>query len=390
MSLYQQLLTLTNTNEAFYFKDFTYGVNNEKTYRLFNYLLCSTNDWLMPAAIEARGIVFDITDENNVFCLSRPMKKFFNYKENALVSDISFKDSNFVMDKIDGSLMSSFTYVNPQGEQNTFLKSKGSFYSEQAKDANVYLNKDENKLLKNLITKCEILGYTVNMEYTAPHNRIVVRYPEEKLTILNLRHRETGEYILPNEKLFSLLENNNIDFNTTLFVQNQLVEGKTMEEFVQSIYDDSRIDFEGVVIEYGNGEFVKVKSKVYLAAHSLKGGIMDGHRKLYEVIVNEQVDDVKAALFDDVMAMEKIVSMESYIVPQFNHIIHSTQDFVEQNKHLDIKTFALKAQEDLGKSYTFAMNMYRGKKMDWKQHFILQRDKYLAGWKEPKAYTSED
>ena len=38
-------------------------------------------------------------------------------------------------------------------------------------------------------------GFTVNFEWCAPHNRIVLGYQEPKLSVLNARHNRTGEYM---------------------------------------------------------------------------------------------------------------------------------------------------------------------------------------------------
>lgn len=386
--LYQNILSLVEQNDSFYFKDFTFGDNQEKTYRLFNYRLCSTSDWYHQDALEARGIVFDITDSNNVTCISRPMQKFFNFKENALVLDISFQENAFVMNKLDGSLISTFNYVNPQGMSKVCVKSKASFYSDVAIDATNYLAL--HPTFTKFLEEVESLGWTVNMEYTAPHNRIVVKYKEEKLTVLNLRNRLTGEYLLPNDNLFSYLKQNNVFFKDKWFVKNELVNHSNIQDYIQSVYDNTQEDFEGVVIEYQKGLFVKVKSKVYLAAHSLKGGVMDGHWKLYEVIVNEMVDDVKAALSDDPIAIERINSMENHVVPKFNHLISMVEGFVESNKELPLKDFALKAKDALGNRMGLAMNIYRGKPMVWKEYFMSNGKDFLEGWIEPKRRYIED
>src|SRR4051812_34761660 len=90
IQLYQNLMKLTDENEAFYFVD--YG-----PYRVFNYRLASYTDFMSPDALEARGIMFyvnewDPADLPKLVC--RPFKKFFNKDENPLTMGLDFSPEN--------------------------------------------------------------------------------------------------------------------------------------------------------------------------------------------------------------------------------------------------------------------------------------------------------
>ena len=73
--LYNELLELTGTNEAFFFKD---QVLDDITYRVFAYRLASYSDFLLPSALECRGIMFEMKDGNPIRLAAMPMEKFFN------------------------------------------------------------------------------------------------------------------------------------------------------------------------------------------------------------------------------------------------------------------------------------------------------------------------
>ena len=60
--LYKQLIDLTNVNESFFFKDFPV---DERIYRIFNYRLASYTEFLIPGAIECRGIMFLVDEAGN-------------------------------------------------------------------------------------------------------------------------------------------------------------------------------------------------------------------------------------------------------------------------------------------------------------------------------------
>ena len=53
-------MRLTDTSEAFYFKDFPL---NDAIYRIFNYRLASYTEFLAPNALECRGHMFEVKGE---------------------------------------------------------------------------------------------------------------------------------------------------------------------------------------------------------------------------------------------------------------------------------------------------------------------------------------
>ena len=78
-------MALVETNEAFYYKDFT---KENSIYRIFNYRLASYTDFQLPGALECRGTMFEINEDGEPIRLaSLPMEKFFNLNE--VPSDIN-------------------------------------------------------------------------------------------------------------------------------------------------------------------------------------------------------------------------------------------------------------------------------------------------------------
>src|SRR5574343_754850 len=188
MSLYNALIELVKDDDAFYFKD---SVLDGLVYRVFSYRLASYEKFLKPGAMECRGIMFDITDSENPVIKSRPMEKFFNINENPLTTGLDFKRPLKIYEKADGSLIS--TYIHAGSELR--LKSKTSLSSVHCMRAMEWLDKPENKELKDDIYKIALGDYTVNMEWCSPEERIVLPYPVAHLKILNIRKNSDGSYI---------------------------------------------------------------------------------------------------------------------------------------------------------------------------------------------------
>lgn len=184
--LYTQLKSLADTNDGFYYTD--QANQSGIMTRIFGYRVASYSDWLMPGALEARGITFDITDESNPVLICRPMHKFFNLFENPFTANINYDNIEHVLNKEDGSLISFYWYNNRLN-----VKSKMSHNSDQAIKALELL--ESNKELYLSVMFHAMACYTLNFEYVAPTNKIVLDYKEPKLILLNIRDTETGEYI---------------------------------------------------------------------------------------------------------------------------------------------------------------------------------------------------
>ena len=79
IELFNQLVELVKTNEAFYKQEFKLG---NSTYWIFNYRLATYTDFLAPGALWCRGTMFEVTQNGDFMRLaSLPMPKFFNLGE---------------------------------------------------------------------------------------------------------------------------------------------------------------------------------------------------------------------------------------------------------------------------------------------------------------------
>lgn len=133
-TLYDDLMALCAMDETFYYKDLRY---QSVAYRIFNYRLCSYATFqCQPVALNCRGTMFNVTNPKNVQLVSLPMEKFFNYNEGfgrpQFHQNGRFGDK---MEKMDGSLMSTFIHRTSSKQETVRLKSKQSVTSKQTIDA---------------------------------------------------------------------------------------------------------------------------------------------------------------------------------------------------------------------------------------------------------------
>jgi RNA ligase len=348
LEIYDNLLNYTKTGEVFYIADQTF---KGRKYRIFSYRLGAYTPFMQPDALEGRGIMFEM-DENDqpVRLAARTMHKFFNLNENPSTMNLNIAQNNIeiIMDKVDGSLIS--TYLDHEGELQ--LKSKTSLGSDQVQMAWKVLNADP--ALKEILTEIAQHGYaTVNMEYLGPDNRIVIGYETPQLRILNTRAIESGEYELSmhywdQHPLFSWAA------------------GSMPVGFDLKTLDDAT-GIEGVVVVLASGEWFKHKTPWYAALHKTKDSI-NSKKKLFECVVTEASDDLKAMFFDDLVAMKLINEMEALVIPKFDHAVALVEKYYEENKALDRKSYAIKGQQELQRElFSLAMTKYLGREVDYKE-----------------------
>ncbi|QOI71010.1 putative RNA ligase [Erwinia phage pEa_SNUABM_50] len=361
--MFDDLMTLTAKNDAFMWKDFT-SVGGG-TFRIFSYRLASYSDFLERNALECRGSMFLINEDctyNRV--ASRTPQKFFNAYENPFTmydKSILSNEIAIVMDKLDGSIISTFMDV----DYIVRTKSHASLNSDHALNSTALLHKD--KEFYEEVYQAEICGYTVNMEYTSPEFRIVLPYQEDGLTVLNLRHRHDGTLLIGKEleATFPLLYARSV-FAKYGEIDSTFPMRETLYESIEAVR--SMTDIEGYVLILKDGRMCKIKTDWYSALHFTKDSINVDSR-LYEAVINGGSDDLKQMFGTDLYSMKKIEKMEQLVFSCYNKLVHDVETFVEANKHMERKDYALKVQaelpNELGKP-GLAFSLYNSKPVDYK------------------------
>lgn len=307
--LYFDLMFLCGESESgFYYTDQEY---NGRKYRIFLYRITSYTWWTYPNATYGRGTVFDITDVNAKL-VSLCMEKFFNVGENPLAparEDLTPDNIRRVIVKSDGSLITVFRAL----DGSTVLKSKGSFGSEQVQRAReIYQSEDfrsQRYVIERILDDHADEGVSVNLEYTAPENLIVVRYDKPELQMLNVVLHDTGI-------MYSMTSPENV-----------------VEEFD---YDDvmNWDDREGVVVYMkerrpGEGsQAVKLKSNWYLSMHRVRDEITNPV-KVATAVMNGGIDDIRTAFPE---FMDWVNMIEKRVVHDYNRFMSVVDHTVDRLK----------------------------------------------------------
>lgn len=362
ISLYNNLLNLASKNAGFGYKDFPVAHCEEKTQlRIFSYRLVKKEDFNLPDAKECRGHTFWVDANGELIdIVTMPLPKFFNLNEVPETRDIDPHRIKHIMEKLDGSLV-SISYFD--GE--LLIKTQRSLDNEQVMATKEYI-RSNNFLYEDLLVLTSE-GYTVNCEWTAPDNRIVINYPTSELTILNIRNNYSGESI-DREEVSDLPE-----------IYDRWVRYKKdvsdISSFVESVPDME--DIEGFVYVLDDGMMVKHRTNWYLDRHRLLDGLQS-KKTIMENVINGKIDDIKAYFYDDKNKLAIIEKVESRVVHNFNRTIKAVEGFYKENHTLDRKDYAIKAKDLNDGLLGLYMNRYLGREIDYEKYALDNHRKFLS------------
>lgn len=331
-SLFDNLMNLcSDDSNTFFFVDTTSSMQSK--FRIFSYYIASYSEWLKPDALECRGIMFELDDNNNpIRIAARPPKKFFNLFENPFTEDIKDDQVGLAFKKEDGSLISSFI---DKGE--LFLKSKGSLFSQQVLDSQKWLYDERRKPLLECLKWYAENDITINMEWVSPDNRVVLTYEEPRLIILNARHNITGEYI----DLEDLVKDQTIN---QYIVDNHPFE--TINELIKEVQELK--DQEGYVVYNSKGAepVFKIKCPWYVHLHSVKSSV-SSDKNLWEAVAEGVSDDIKALFETDKASLDRIAKFESIYKKQFSFVYKTAIDIYNKLRGNSRKDYAIELQSIL-------------------------------------------
>jgi T4 RnlA family RNA ligase len=276
--------------------------------------------------------------------------------------------------KEDGSLITSFIDFETDELR---LKSKQALDSEQAIMAQELMATPKYEQLAKETKSLTASGYTVMFELVSPANRIVLEYPETELRVIGVRSMGYGHELLKEDvEAYPAIH--------SLWVHEHIPE--TPEVFVKFIPEMTGI--EGYVLTMEDGLMVKVKTEWYKTLHHLKDSV-DSVKRLFEAIIDERVDDVKAMFATDSFTINRIAEMEAKVIPVFNHMIARVEKFYEENKTATRKDYAIKGQSELGQFFSLGMAKYLSsmgiKEEPNYKEFAKKYREEIFGLKEPET-----
>lgn len=326
-------------------------------YVSFCYMIADENTFDDPWTRECRGIVFN---EKSGKVVSRPLHKFFNVNErpSTQAQNLSWNNVVSVMDKLDGSIIST-VLIN----DGVFLKSKKSLESDVAVQASKWLSTSQS--VKALCWHVAVCDATAIFEWISPQARIVLPYQIEELRLLHIRDNESGEYWDRTE----LIE---LSQRYAITLVNEFDQYRSIDELL----DEAKIveKTEGWVVQFRNGDMVKLKTEWYLLRHKAMTFIRE--RDIALLVLEEGLDDLKSMLVGDGVEIESINEIENRVVDDINRIVKLVETAAESDKNLDRKSFAIKNKNE--DHFGLIMTKYLGKEPDYKDYFKrnLLKDKY--------------
>lgn len=307
--------------------------------------------------------------------LAYPMKRFFNHGQGA-AADINWSDPKLsVLEKLDGTLC--ILYWDPwlPGDNDAETANKWCVATRSVPEADLLM---DNGLFtfRTLFEKAlrETTGYDLSMgfkylvdrhhtycfELTTPYNRIVVDYPDCRITLLAVRNLVTlGE----------------MDFDhpvvERLMPRVPIVQAHTytsIQELVDWVSSLNPMEHEGVVVRDSQFNRIKVKNAAYVAYNKVRDALATSPRNMVELILTEKDDDV-------------IPMLPEEIVKNLQNIKVGVQKTIKEH---DAAYLAAKAQADAimpGDKKTFAILVTQNKAL-WTAPFFQMFDGKSANMKD--------
>lgn len=338
-----------------------------------HYLFMDASTFDSPASLECRGIAFDTSGR----VVSRPLHKFFNAGENDRVTIdalLNRTDIAAIYEKLDGSMIAT-AWIDGK----LSLRSKVSFDSDVVERANAFLNRSGSESIKHFAENVARSGLTAIFEFTSPEDQIVVVQDQPALRLLHVRDNVTGEYLLlnPSHSLHAEIAANDIP-KVPLF-------GLSIAEAIQSLA--SMEGQEGYVVQFSNGDMVKVKCPWYLRLHQNLAYLHE--RDIARLALQEKLDDLKGRLAQIGIDMASVTAVETRLKLIMSTMVDEIEVIYFQHRDLDRKNFALANKDH--PLFSLAMQRYLGVEMDLRDWYLRNRlDQDFGKVRLPAAESTPD
>lgn len=317
---------LKHAQDRIVFKKETLPDGRTVTIAFYQHL--TTNEWSKgledPNFFEFRGIVFDEQGK----CICRPFEKFFNVGQVPWCSFKAIPDDQKIeiQDKKDGALVNPVKLLDGR----IMLKTKKSFYSETANDANAALTPEVRALSEYLIDK----GLTPNFEFISPRWKVVVNYGNvTKFVLLAIRDIDSGEY-LSNAQCAEICNQFNVEFDSPI----QMTKAELL------LNAKSQKEIEGYILNVA-GHRSKLKTDWYMERHYYDTDLR--YRDVADAVVAETIDDLMSSSKIENEHPElraKVEEIEEKVLKELS-LLRQTALTLKQKYDTPEKNFAAIAQD---------------------------------------------
>ena len=293
---------------------------------------------------ECRGLLF----YKDGSIMARRLHKFFNVNERdeTQFHAVKWSQPHVILEKLDGSMITPV--IMPDGGIRWGTKMGITEVSMQAEEF-VACHPQYEQFARMVMVN---LGFTPIFEWTSRKQRIVIDYEEDNLVLIAVRDTISGKY-------FSLrwLQEYGEMYDIEVV--------KTYEGSAQSmahLMDETR-DAEGIegwIIRFDDGHMLKIKAADYLRKHKTKDAI-SLEKNIISLLVNEQMDDVKAFMLED--DRKRVEEFETDFFIGINQVVQSYDRYFDTviAHGLDRKRFALEWLPTIKAQDAFAGGIVFGK-----------------------------
>ncbi|MCP1496190.1 RNA ligase [Pseudomonas migulae] len=324
------------------------------------YMFMDSNTFDSAEALECRGIAFD----RNGLIISRPLHKFFNIGEKQWLTQnmlVGRDDIAAIFEKLDGSMIAT-AWV----EGALHWRSKKSFDSEVVLLTISFLEQPENEHIKSFAQEVASNGMTAIFEITHPYAQIVVAQDRPALRLLHVRDNTSGQYVMldPGHSIHALIER----FNVPIVARYDDI---SLSRALVSL--DRMQGQEGYVVQFKNGDMVKLKCPWYQRLHNNVS--MMRERDIARLALNEELDDVKGALVEVGIDLSGVNEVESRLKNILAAVMDEVDEIYEKGRHLCRKGFAI--ANNGHPLFGLAMQRYQGKEVtliEWYSRSRLKQD----------------
>lgn len=319
--------------------------------------------------------------------LAYPMNRFFNHGQGA-AANINWSDPNLaVLEKLDGTLCTVYydkfaqqwcvaTRSVPEADllMDNDIFTFRTLFEKALKDTCGYSFKEYTDGLNKFITYC--------FELTTPYNRIVVNYPDCKVTLLAARRLYDGYSELNLQKLDSTDWDGSLKHYTLSGVPVvQAYKYTSVSELLDWVSSLNPMDHEGVVVMDSQFNRIKVKNAAYVAYNKARDSLATSERNCLELILQEKDDDVKSFLPEEIINnLNKIKAGFVVAIKQYDE--HYQKCLQEANSIApgDKKTFAIIVTKDKSFWSSPFFQMFDGKASSMKD--FIQRNRKDGTWSD--------
>lgn len=317
---------------------------------IISYMIADKEFWILDKALETRGHCFDTLTGQ---CLALTFPKFFNIgeREETLPHNLPWNSKYVVTSKIDGSMI-----IPVLIQDNIVFKTKKSFYSDVAIYANEMASENVKECSKMLLER----NLTPIFEFTSPKNKIVLDYGKDpKFTLLAVRDMKNGIFI-GREYLEFIGKEYQIDVTPKF--------EKSKDELFADV--QTLKNFEGYVIQFESGMFVKLKTIWYNENHRIHTELRE--RDVAEMVVNETLDDCKSIVHLSGLDISLIEKIEERVVHELNEMRTEVERVVDKTLTMNVKEIAIEYKKHF--LFSLIMKAVREQEPDyvefWKRNFL--------------------